>query len=33
MPELFKAAGLPFDFGPRTIEPYADELHDVLVQR
>jgi len=24
---------LPFDFGPRTIEPYADELRDVLVQR
>jgi len=33
LPELFKAAGLPFDFGPRTIEPYADELRDVLVQR
>ena len=33
LPELFKAADLPFDFGPRTIEPYAKELHDVLVQR
>ncbi len=33
LPELFKAAELPFDFGPRTIEPYAKELHDVLVQR
>src|SRR2546427_763669 len=33
LPELFKAADLPFDFGPRTIQPYAKELHDVLVQR
>jgi len=31
LPELFKAAELPFDFGPRTIEPYARELRDVLV--
>src|SRR6267378_2341033 len=33
LPELFKTAGLPFDFGPKTIEPYAKELRDVLVQR
>ena len=32
LPELFKTAELPFDFGPRTIEPYAKELRDVLVQ-
>jgi oligoendopeptidase F len=32
LPELFKAAELPFDFGPRTIQPYAKELHDVLAQ-
>ena len=33
LPELFKAADLPFDFGPRTIEPYAKELHDAVVHR
>jgi oligoendopeptidase F len=32
LPELFKTAELPFDFGPRTIEPYAKELRNVLVQ-
>jgi oligoendopeptidase F len=32
LPELFKAAELPFDFGPKTIEPYAKELRDVLLQ-
>jgi oligoendopeptidase F len=32
LPEIFKAADLPFDFGPRTIEPYAKELRNVLVQ-
>ncbi len=26
LPELFRTAGLPFDFGPATIEPYAREL-------
>jgi oligoendopeptidase F len=31
LPEIFKAADLPFDFGPKTIEPYARELrHDLL---
>src|SRR5881409_3189469 len=33
LPELFKAAELPFDFGPTTVEPYAKELHNVLAQR
>jgi len=33
LPELFKAADLPFDFGPTTVEPYAKELHNVLAQR
>ncbi len=33
LPELFKTAELPFDFGPMTIEPYAKELRDALVQR
>jgi oligoendopeptidase F len=32
LPEIFKAAGLPFDFGPKTIEPYARELRDVLAE-
>ncbi len=31
LPELFKAAGVPFDFGPRTIEPYAKELRGILI--
>src|SRR5207249_212942 len=30
LPELFKAADLPFDFGPTTVEPYAKELQNVL---
>ena len=30
LPELFGAAGLPFDFGPKTIAPYARELGDAL---
>ena len=33
LPELFKAADLPFDFGPTTVEPYAKELQNVLVHR
>ncbi len=27
LPELFRAADLPFDFGPDTVRPYANELH------
>jgi oligoendopeptidase F len=30
LPELFKAADLPFDFGPGTIGPYARELRKDL---
>ncbi len=29
LPDLFKAADLPFDFGPDTVRPYAQELHSV----
>jgi oligoendopeptidase F len=32
LPEIFKAAELPFDFGPSTIEPYAKELRKELAQ-
>ena len=32
LPELFKSAGVPFDFGPRTVEPYAKELGSVLMK-
>ena len=32
LPEIFKAADLPFDFGPKTIEPYARELRRDLLQ-
>ena len=31
LPEIFKAADLPFDFGPKTIEPYARELRNDLL--
>jgi oligoendopeptidase F len=31
LPTLFKTAGVPFDFGPRTIEPYARELRSILL--
>lgn len=31
LPMLFQAAGVPFDFGPRTIEPYARELRKILI--
>ncbi len=30
LPDLFRAADLPFDFGPSTIEPYARELRSEL---
>jgi oligoendopeptidase F len=30
LPELFQAAGLPWDFGPRTVEAYAKELRSAL---
>lgn len=30
LPELFRAAELPFDFGPETIEPYAQQLKAAL---
>ncbi len=30
LPELYKAADLPFDFGPNTVGPYARELKQVL---
>ncbi len=30
LPELFKTAGVPFDFGPGTVEPYARELGSIL---
>ena len=30
LPELYKAADLPFDFGPNTVGPYARELRQVL---
>jgi oligoendopeptidase F len=32
LPELFQAAGVRFDFGPSTIEPYARELRSILIQ-
>ncbi len=31
LPELFKAADLPFDFGPDTVAPYARELRRRLI--
>lgn len=30
LPELFRAAGLPWDFGPKTVETYANELRSAL---
>ncbi len=30
LPELFRTADMPFDFGPRTIQPYARELREIL---
>ncbi len=30
LPELFQAAGLPFDFGPHIVQSYARELHTEL---
>jgi len=30
LPELFRAADMPFDFGPKTIGPYARELRAAL---
>ncbi len=30
LPELYRAAELPFDFGPNTVGPYAKELKQVL---
>ena len=33
LPELFKTAGVPFDFGPKTVEPYARELRTILRTR
>ncbi len=30
LPDLFRAADMPFDFGPRTIQPYARELREIL---
>jgi oligoendopeptidase F len=30
LPELFQTAGVPFDFGPKTVEPYARELRSIL---
>ena len=31
LPTLFQTAGVPFDFGPKTIEPYARELRNILI--
>lgn len=31
LPTLFETAGVPFDFGPKTIEPYARELRNILI--
>jgi oligoendopeptidase F len=31
LPKLFQTAGVPFDFGPKTIEPYARELRSILI--
>lgn len=31
LPMLFQAAGVPFDFGPKTIEPYSRELRSILI--
>ena len=33
LPELFRAAGVPFDFGPGTVEPYARELRSILMSK
>jgi oligoendopeptidase F len=33
LPKLFEAAGVPFDFGPKTIEPYARELRSILIPK
>lgn len=33
LPALFQAAGVPFDFGPKTIEPYARELRGILLPK
>ena len=33
LPVLFQTAGVPFDFGPRTIEPYARELRQILLTK
>jgi oligoendopeptidase F len=30
LPELFQAAGLPFDFGPQIVQSYVRELHKEL---
>ncbi len=32
LPELFRAAGLPFNFGPETIGPYAREMRESLLE-
>ena len=32
LPDLFRAADLPFDFGPETIGPYANELGNAMRQ-
>ncbi len=33
LPTLFQTAGVPFDFGPKTIEPYARELRSILLPK
>jgi oligoendopeptidase F len=33
LPKLFQTAGVPFDFGPKTIEPYGRELRSILVPK
>jgi oligoendopeptidase F len=33
LPKLFEAAGVSFDFGPKTIEPYARELRGILIPK
>jgi oligoendopeptidase F len=33
LPTLFQTAGVPFDFGPRTVEPVARELRSILIAR
>jgi oligoendopeptidase F len=30
LPDLFKAADMPFDFGPKTIKPYVQEIRQAL---